>query len=200
MTPYMTPVLPPEADRLVRDELRPGEQLVWAGQPLPRLFGRQSIALVIFGIPWTAFAVFWVAAAGGITSHARNGNFLSLFSCFPLFGLPFVLVGLGMLSSPFWMRRKAMRTAYAVTNQRAIVFEGRAFGGIKVQSFMPDRLTSMTRTERADGSGDLVFEQFQQRVGSGTNTVRRGFFAVERVRDVENLILGTLLAGRARPQ
>ena len=35
---------------------------------------------------------------------------------------------------------------------------------------MPDRLTSMTRNERGDGSGDLIFEQFQQRAGSGTTT------------------------------
>jgi len=48
------------------------------------------------------------------------------------------------------------------------------------------------------GAGDLVFEQFTQRRGSGTTTVRRGFMGIADVRQVEDLIHGTLLAGRTR--
>ncbi len=121
-----------------------------------------------------------------------------MVSFFPLFGLPFLLVGLGMLTSPYWLGRKAVRTVYVVTSQRAIIFTGRVFGGVNIQTFMPDRLTSMTRNERADGSGDLIFEQFQQRAGSGTTTIRRGFMAIEKVHEVEDIILTTLLAGRTR--
>ena len=33
---------------------------------------------------------------------------------FPLFGIPIVLVGLGLLLSPFWAFHKATRTVYAV--------------------------------------------------------------------------------------
>ena len=153
------------------------------------------MGIVLFGIPWTAFAVFWMSAAGWGVSHS---NAPGPFSFFPLFGLPFVLIGVGMLSSPFWMSRKALRTVYAITDQRAIVFEGRVFGGVNVQSFLPERLTSMSRNERSDGTGDLIFEQFQQPAGSGTTTVRRGFIAIERVRDVEELINNSLLVGRTR--
>ena len=42
------------------------------------------------------------------------------FMLFPLFGLPFLLVGLAMVSSPFLVGRKARRTACCVTNQRAM--------------------------------------------------------------------------------
>ncbi len=196
MTPMRIPILPPELQNQVQSELRTGEKLIWAQQPLPRLYRRQGIGAVLFGIPWTAFSIFWVAMAA-MGTHRSGLPVVSIV--FPMFGVPFVLIGFGMLSTPFWMGRKARGSIYAITDQRAIIFEGRAFGGIKVQSFMPERLTSLTRTERTDGTGDLIFEQFQQRAGSGTTTVRRGFVAIERVRDAEDLITSTLLAGRARP-
>lgn len=193
MSRLYTPVLPPLLQQRVAGELRAGEKLLWAAQPLPRLYRRQAIGLVLFGLPWTGFAVFWVWGASQGAQHAPGP-----FMLFPLFGLPFVLIGLGMLTSPFWLQRKAQRSLYAITNQRAIVFDAKLFGGQRVQSFSPDRLTAMTREERADGSGDLIFEQFQQRAGSGTTTVRRGFVGVERVREVEEVILSNLVGGRVR--
>lgn len=205
MTPLRPAVLPPDVQRLVQSELRSGERLLWAAQPRPGAYRKQAIGLMIFAVPWTAFAVFWVVSAGwgtgwfGGDRHGGDGP-PGLFMLFPLFGLPFVLIGLGMFSAPYWLGRKAARTAYAVTDRRAIVFEGSAVGsGTKVQSFQPERLTLMTRTERADGSGDLVFEEFRERVGTGSRTVRRGFVGIDRVREVEDLIANTLLAGRTRP-
>jgi hypothetical protein len=201
MTPLRTPALPPDAQRQLQAELKSGERVVWAGQPRPRLFSGAAVGAVLFGIPWTAFALFWTAgAAWGAAAAGDAGVGFPLFRLFPLFGVPFILIGLWMLSSPYWMRRKLLRTVYAVTDGRAVVIEGAAFArSVTVHSFLPDRLTAMTRTQRTDGSGDLVFEQFRQRAGSGTTTVTRGFLGVERVRDVEALIASTLLAGRVRP-
>ena len=195
-----TPMLPPEVTRLVQGELRPGERLAWAGQPLPRLYRGMSIGLAVFGVVFTGFALFWVAGSAAMlwSDHSFNRP-PGVLKLFPLFGLPFVLVGLGMLSAPVWMAKQARRTAYAVTDQRAICFRGGLFGGgVTVQSFDPVRLTSLTRRERADGSGDLVFEEFTQRRGTGSVTVRRGFMAVDDVRGVEELIHKTLLTGRTR--
>ena len=56
---------------------------------------------------------------------------------FPLFGLPFVMVGVGMLSSPFWLRRRAKRTCYALTDRRAILWEAGWFGSVEVRSYGP---------------------------------------------------------------
>jgi hypothetical protein len=181
MLSYRTPLLTPELHRRLNDEMRAGERIVWSGQPLPRLYQWSSIGVVLFGIPWTAFAIFWIAAAGWGTwfsGHAAPGP----FKLFPLFGVPFVLIGFGMLSSPLWMSRAAKRTVYAITNQRAITIEGQMFGRVKVQSFAPDRLLAMSRTQRPDGSGDLIFEESRERHGSSTTTIRRGFKAVEHVR------------------
>lgn len=51
----------------------------------------------------------------------------------------------------------------------------------------------MERVERPDGSGDLIFEQYTQRRGSSTHTIRHGFISVPRVRDVEDVLRKTLV-------
>ena len=193
MLPPRLSLLSVELQRQVQTELRAGERQVWAAQPLPGAFRRQSIAVVLFGLPFTGFALFWIVTAGwGVWGHANHAP--GPFVLFPLFGLPFLLIGLGMLTSPFWMAKRAARTVYVLTDQRAIVVAGKVFGGVTVQSFEPARLTSITRNERPDGTGDLIFEQFTQRQGTGTTTVRRGFMGIDDVRQVEDLIHSTLLA------
>ena len=96
--------LPADLDARVRSEMRDGEQLLWVGQPRPGRFARQAIPLVLFGIPFTAFAVFWMVVTssallfGGFANNVGPGGFGWFFAaCFPLFGLPFMLIGLGML-------------------------------------------------------------------------------------------------------
>src|SRR5690242_9223926 len=127
--PYSDPLLSPELEARVQAELAPGEKLVWLGQPRPRRSMLAGLPIVLFGIPWTAFAVFWVALAFGIGANAKRRGaggippWLDL--CFPLFGLPFIGIGLGMLSAPYWIRRAAAKTCYAVTDRRAIVWEAR---------------------------------------------------------------------------
>lgn len=181
----------------VARELEPGERVVWAERPDPKSYARGQWAIALFGVPFTAFAIFWIVGAAWGTSKAPGGA--GVFSCFPLFGLPFLAVGIGMVTSPLWMRGRAAKCVYAVTDRRVIVRVAKAFGSVEIQSFHPDRLTSMTRVERADGSGDLIFEQFTTRQGSGHTTVRRGFMGLRNVRGVEDLIRKTLLSGGARP-
>jgi hypothetical protein len=199
--------LPPEIETLIESELASGEKLLWVGQPRPRRFLSWSIPIVLFGIPWTAFSVFWMAMAGGMGWFARNaadaapgdgnaepGIIALITSCFFLFGLPFVLIGLGMLSSPWWMLRRAKKTAYALTDRRAIVMEPGWFSGRTVRSYDGQQLGRMARTERSDGSGDLVFEDYYTRDSDGgrMRTIR-GFMAIDRVREVEELVRKSLL-------
>ena len=193
----------PHLRGLVQAEVRDGERLVWAGQPVPRFFNAGTIAAVVFAIPWTAFAIFWTAGAFAATRGAggAGGNdSMSYFFryAFPLFGVPFILIGLGMFSAPYWMARQLKRTVYAVTDRRAVVFAPGWFGSRKVRSFAPDALASMERVERPDGSGDLIFEQYTQRRGSSTHTVRHGFFAVRDVRAVEDVLRKSLIREAAR--
>jgi hypothetical protein len=153
--------LPTEVQQTVERELEPGERVAWAGQPDPRRYARGSWGIALFGIPWTAFAVFWVAMASGIlwgNGNAGNGPPLVFRIGFPLFGVPFVLVGLGMLSAPYWARRSAAGTVYAVTDKRAIAFEA-GFRSRTVKSYHPADLRQISRVERDDGSGDLILAE-----------------------------------------
>lgn len=177
--------LPREVAALVEAELQPGEQITWSGQPIPGRFARGSIGIVLFGIPWTAFAIFWMAGASGfkLPDFSHGAGF------FPLFGVPFVLAGLGMLSSPYWMRRRASRTAYVVTDRRALIIAGGPWRSTTVRSFEPHRLEDLRRIQNPDGSGDLIFERTWTG-GHGTNkqTADHGFLAIQDVRSVEAII------------
>jgi hypothetical protein len=182
---YADGTLPLELSDLINAELTQGERAVWVGQPNPGRFARTSIGIVLFAIPWTAFSVFWIAGASGF----KWPDFSKGFGIFPLFGIPFVLVGLGMLSSPLWMRRKAKRTAYVITDKRAIVLTGQGWRGVSVRSFEPDCLTDLERTQYPDGSGNLVFHhQYNAGQRGAQNPTDVGFMAVANVKEVEDLV------------
>lgn len=92
---------------MIEAELHDGEQITWIGAPIARRFAMKSIPIVLFGIPWTAAALFWMALTSGF--EMPNFNFKDGFDVFTLFGIPFVLIGLEMLSSPLRMIRKAKK-------------------------------------------------------------------------------------------
>ena len=183
------PSLPPELERRVADELAPGERLVWTGQPRPDLAMRPAGCLVPFGIVFAVFAVFWMVGATVVT-----GGFLA--PC----GLPFLGVGIALIASPAWLRRQARNTVYALTDRRALVWEPGWFGSVTVRSYTAAGLGHMSRSERADGGGDLVFEEFSttnySNDGPRSYTTRRGFLGIDRVRAVEELVRQTLLSQR----
>ena len=191
-----TGVLPPDLEARVQAELAPGEKLIWVGQPLASRFLVWSIPIVLMGLFVTGFAIFWISMA-----VSMGAPFF-----FPIFGLIFVVVGAGLVTSPFWMMRRARNTCYALTDRRAIVWEAGWFGTVRVFSYTPNALGKMYRQERGDGSGDLVFEEVVS-VGSNyvshgargggswqtrTTITPRGFLAIPRVREVEDLIRRTL--------
>lgn len=220
-------VLPDDLDQTVRDELEPGERLVWLQQPSGRSrLPWAAYAPAVFGIPFTAFAVFWMSMAawgvwGGGGAGPGAGPNAGPFFLFPLFGIPFVLVGLAMLSSPFWMRRRmrrsAAQTAYAITDRRAIVFDGgyqasrlsypmgtmagalgQRSGDLRIQSFWPEKLVVRERIQNRDGTGDILFGDssatagFPSPVGQISTMLlqglRSGFFSITDVKQVDDLL------------
>jgi hypothetical protein len=106
----------PEAGHVLHQYLRPGERLLWTGQPDPAvLFGPKDLFLIPFSLLWGGFAIFWEASviADG------DGPF------FMLWGIPFVVVGLYMIAGRFvYKRRRKQRTAYGLTEERALVAVG----------------------------------------------------------------------------
>ena len=165
---------------MVAAELEPNEDVLWVDQPMAGRLARKTWPIVLFAIPWTAFSVFWIYAAAGF----QVPKFGQVFEFFPLFGVPFVLIGIGMFCSPLWMRFKAVRTVYVLTDRRAIVFDGGR--SMKVRSFGPEFLKNLERTQHADGSGDLVFDKIvSYHKNGGSHHQEVGFLAIANVKDVE---------------
>ena len=105
----------PDAQNRVTGELESGERLLWVGRPDSRrwLYAQDAV-LIPFSVMWGGFAIFWEAGVLS-SSGARNGIL------FPLWGIPFVLIGLYLIGGRFFVRRwTRSRTLYAVTDRRVI--------------------------------------------------------------------------------
>ena len=153
----MSDTLPAWLEAAVQRETA-GKSLRWIGRPGAwRAFAWTSL-IWIFGIPWLAFSLFWEGAVLGSLLMSKGAPFAgstgqTMGWVMALFGLPFVLIGLGMLLAPFAAFRTARRTVYALTNKRFItITEGRTR---HVKSILPDLIRSIERKERPDGSGNL---------------------------------------------
>jgi len=169
--------------QVVENELRNDEQIVWTDQPIPSHVARRALPISAFGLFFGGFAVFWFVGALGATQGSQTGWMNSIF---PLFGLPFVAIGLAMFASPLFVARRARKTVYAITNQRAMIVTcGRWH---KVSSFAPERLQTFDRTTRSDGSGDLIFGQDLALQGNHLRFQSYGFIGVREVRHVESLL------------
>jgi hypothetical protein len=124
--------------------LQPGEKILWTGRPDPsRLIGRADRFLIPFSLMWGGGAIVW--ESGVILTGAPW--------LFWLWGLPFVVAGQYFIWGRFiykrWDRR---RTAYALTDQRALILRGGS-----LQSVFLSQLPSIHQSVRADGSGSLEF-------------------------------------------
>ncbi len=83
--------LPAEVEERVLGEVEPGESVVWVGRPASGRFFLSMLPVLVFGVPWTAFSLFWVVMAIAASPPG------AMAIIFPLFGLPFVAIGAGML-------------------------------------------------------------------------------------------------------
>jgi hypothetical protein len=217
----------------IQVELEPSERVRWSDQPVPgKNMATGTWFLFAFGLVWTAFAVFWTLGASGIFALSRGhgaGGFQVVSLLFACFGIPFILIGVWMVSSPWRITQKVQKmaagTAYVITDRRAIIFDGGfaalgqqsglvammpklpgmpdtlTGGALRVQSFRPEQLRNVTRVQRPDGSGDLIFQEIPG-VGYDTHhhhhypTVQQvGFKCVPQVLEVERLLKE--LSGRA---
>ena len=186
MNAHTTASVPPTLQSLIELEMQSGERVVWMDQPIPSRLAHSTWPIVVFGMPWTIFAVFWMVGASWGTSQMQGPSGFKFFS---LFGLPFVLIGVAMLSSPFWVRRSAQRSAYVLTDRRAILFRANWRGAVNVRSFNPDQLTNIQRVQERDGSGDVIFAQDIPRDNDGNRVSRNvGFLAIREVKAVEDLV------------
>jgi hypothetical protein len=130
----------------LRSRLRPGERVLWEGQPNVRSYSmRGAWYLIPFSLLWGGFAIFWEVTA--VSSGAP------LF--FWLWGIPFVAIGLYFIFGRILVaRREAARTFYAITDRRVIIQSG-AFRSTFTELDLRD-LPASQLEEQSDGSGTIV--------------------------------------------
>ena len=96
--------------------------------------------------------IFWEIGAVNASSKAHG----TPAAAFPLFGLPFVAVGLYLIIGRFFVDAWARsRTCYGVTNERVIILSG--ILSRQTKSLQLRTLTDITLTERGDRSGTITF-------------------------------------------
>lgn len=103
-----------------------------------------------FAIIWEFAAIYGTYKARG---HAPAG--FPLFA-FPLFGVPFVIIGLYLIFGRFFVDAKVRaRTTYGVTNDRIIIISG--LFSQQVKSMQIRTISDISLTEKSDGSGTIIF-------------------------------------------
>lgn len=170
----------------------PGELIRWTGQPNPGTAFRWSLLIWIFAVPWTAFSLFMTMGVLGVVKSTGTalgpwgtvGGVVGL-----LFMVPFLAVGAGMMGVPFWAWRRAQATAWVLTDKRLIeiaVYRKLA----KVKTIWPERIISIQRSERPDGSGSLQLLLGHRRDSEGDLVSEtQHITAVKDVRKLEQLLV-----------
>lgn len=136
-------------DDLIRAELVPGEQLLWAGRPRQGIVIRSGDFMAIpMGCAWCAGVGFAVVFA------VREGNWP-----FALGALAFGMPGLYLLFGRSWLDAfQRSRTAYAVTDRRLLFVRRlpRLVVGSQVRSFNLVSIAAVTLRERWRGTGGTI--------------------------------------------
>ena len=175
---------PVQVEQIALGQIDPGERLLWSGAPAAGSAAVGALPGTLIGIPFFGFACFWIwSAYDAMASTSRSGP----WTFFPLFGVPFALVGLGVMAAPLWAFLAARHTVYAVTERRALIIGG--LFSRNVQSFTRAEIGNVTRIERPDGSGTVHFASRTYTTSKGFTRVRPiGFVGIPEVRRVEQLI------------
>jgi len=175
--------IPLKLQEIVNRELDRNERVLWSAMPKPKYFSAPAAGAFLFAIPWTAFSVFWMAGAAGFKIPQFNNG----ADLFPLFGIPFFLIGLGMLSAPLWAYRNSLRTVYLITDRRAITIDGGM--SYTIRSYTPEKLTDVFRREHRDGTGDVIITRSSWRDSDGDKQMQElGFLRIPNAKSVETML------------
>lgn len=155
MTGHADAVVGPVVER----EVGRDERVLWSGRPdRGRWFMPVDLLLVPFSLFWCGFVVLWEAVALAAVGAKGAGVVGYLF---PLFGLPFVIVGLylvfGRLLVRRWIRN---RTFYALTDKRAICVAPSLPGGGSVTSVWLAGFPPVDARVGSDGYGSISIGSF----------------------------------------
>jgi hypothetical protein len=183
-----------ESQRIARQLLRPGESLLWTGQPAPLRIVRQTLPILIFAVPWTTLALYWLVSIWDVRRPEFDQTSYLRFLPF----LPFLLIVATLLAIPYWAYRRAGRTVYAVTDQRCLIITANRLN--YVESFTREDIERIRRVERAQGTGDLIFIPSAAYAAQDLTRVKTtGFYGISQVGMVEEIIQGVFKSTGKEP-
>lgn len=170
-----------------------GEHVLWQGRPDPGIeWGQALSAQSLFGIVFTAFSLFWMGAAAAMTWGA--GNAPGIFILFPLFGLPFLLVGLFMAGGHLvWAAYLRRSTVYSVTTRQVFIARdtgaGRTLEAIRIADITDMALEGGDPgTVRVDVARSLGFRSTKVDGPDGMGMARtKRIFRLARLRDASTV-------------
>jgi hypothetical protein len=168
-----------------------GEHVLWAASPDRWAYASKYWKTALFGIPFTAFALFWTYGVCHIPAKSIEG--VAIF--FPLWGLMFVLFGLSMLLSPIWAAWTAGSVYYVVTERRAIIFE-KSFK-LNIKSFPRSSVAGYERVTSGGAAGSIIFQWIIYRSGKGTRIREIGFIGLSEYASAEQALNKLLEGGGA---
>lgn len=183
---------PAAGDDPIRATLAPGEVVVWLGRPRPGMRRPSSHA----SLRWVGFLVGIVVV--GFLAVTSTLSVLHGHGAPPMGIIPLLLAGLALLSAPFWPSRWAERTAYAITDRRALVAEPGRGRGVVVRSYDARALAGCKLDLKRDGkgTGNLLFNDPGP---TEDDPEPEGFLAIADARQVDALLRRTLPIEAARP-
>jgi len=175
-----------------------GETIVWVARPDVNIAFLTSFAIWLFAIPWTVFSLFWTSVNvtalletyTGLNVGASRGAPSLATWVFALWGVPFILVGFGMLLVPALVLRQGARTLYILTNRRLCILKGAR--NVEIVSVGPQEFVSLSRKEKPDGRGTLILHQGFKRDSDGDGDlleIKIELGVINEVRRVEQLVL-----------
>lgn len=174
----------------LKSELFDGEELLWAGQPIPGRGQSGNLAVTLISAVFVGMVL--VMMMGGMFTFMRFTGGMASVIIMPM--LLIMLVAVGMIGARLW-NQFANRQVYAVTDQRLLIVNGRW-----VRSYGQNDIQFIERHQRGDDWGDIVFAKEANRrmvpTGNGMMVPQNyaapiGFFGIPHVREVEGLILDT---------
>ncbi|ODT82523.1 MAG: hypothetical protein ABS76_07860 [Pelagibacterium sp. SCN 64-44] len=153
------------------DVLPQRERLLWHDHPASGVVIADFLTYrLLFGLVFTAFALFWTFAASWMGQSAGEADVFP-FNLFPFFGVPFVLAGLYMMIGvPLWDAYERSRSSYALTNHAAYIAT-ELFGRRKLTRYP---VSDMNALELEDGALGTVWFKRDIQVHTTTRHTRNG--------------------------
>lgn len=173
-----------EAQSVFHDILKKGETLIWVGKPKQGFVMKPSDRYLIpFSIFWCGFVFMWEY----ITWNMSDG-----FPIMPIFGIPFILVGLYLVVGRFFMDNSIRKnTFYALTDKRILVRTGVWNTSVDIYRF--DDIQHIQFKEKADGSGTVLLTPsgitLPDAMGKGKAIIPAGTVQFEFIEEVKTVFL-----------